>query len=73
MHFQPYNDYYGGSQINAEPFNYGLLGIIADNSINFYRGHFQFGFDVRVGALAEVRDDDSRFFIHFGMHFGGKF
>lgn len=72
MHFRPSNDDYGSPTITAEPFNYGLLGIMADNSINFYRGHFQFGFDVRVGALAEVRDD-SRFFIHFGMHFGGKF
>jgi hypothetical protein len=71
MHFSPYN-YNGNYTVLPESYDYGMTGIMADNSLNFYRNHFMFGFDVRVGALMEVRED-SRFFIHFGMHFGGIF
>ncbi len=72
IHFRPYNDYYTGSGSLSSPFDYGLTGIIADNSLNFYRRHFIFGFDVRVGTLVETHES-SRFFMHIGMHFGGKF
>jgi hypothetical protein len=72
MHFSPY-DYYGstGGALPAS-YDYGMTGIMADNSLNFYRGHFMFGFDVRVGYLFEVQND-TRYFMHFGIHFGGKF
>lgn len=70
MHFRPTDNYYSPAGLN--PFNYGMLGIMADNSLNFYRGHFAFGLDLRVGSMLE-RQEGTRFFIHFGMHFGGIF
>lgn len=72
MHFRPYDYYYGTGGPVGQPFDYSLTGIMADNSINFYHGHFVFGFDARVGSLIEVRDG-TRFFMHIGMHFGGVF
>ena len=72
MHFSPYEYYGGSSTVLPSSFDYNMMGIMADNSLNFYRNKFMFGFDVRVGSLVEVHDG-SRFFIHFGMHFGGKF
>jgi hypothetical protein len=71
MHFSPNDDYYNPS-IGRNPYDYGMLGFAADNTLNFYRNHFVFGLDVRVGTLTEVREG-SRFFIHFGLHFGGNF
>jgi hypothetical protein len=70
MSFRPTDSYYGPA--SGEAFNYGLLGLSADNSLNFYRNHFAFGFDLRVGTMFEERRD-TRFFLNFGMHFGGIF
>jgi hypothetical protein len=72
MHFRPVNGYYGSTGTVSSAFNYNLLGIAANNSLNIYKGHFVFGFDARVGTLVESHED-SRFFIQLGMHFGGKF
>ena len=66
MHFQP------ADGLIQDPYDYNMFGFMADNSLNFNRGHFQFGLDVGVGALLDEYRD-SRFFIHFGMHFGGRF
>ena len=66
-HFEPYDTYYGD-----KPFDYGVAGLIADNTLNIYNRHFVFGFDVRVGTMVEQRED-TRFFLHIGMHFGGRF
>ena len=71
MHFSP-TDNYNNPAILREPYDYNMLGFVVDNSLNFYRRHFQFGFDVRVGTMLDVQED-SRFFLHFGMHFGGRF
>jgi hypothetical protein len=71
MHFSPVESY-GNPGIIGNPFDYSMVGLLVDNSINFQRKHFLFGFDVRVGSMIESQDD-TRFFIHFGMHFGGKF
>ncbi len=70
IHFRPSNDYY--STYPRDPYNYSLTGLIADNTINFYNRHFLFGLDLRVGSVFEEHED-TRFFIHFGMHFGGRF
>lgn len=70
LHFSPRDDYY--HQYPVDAFNYGLVAFLVDNSLNFNKEHFQFGFDVRMGPLLEQRDGN-RFFIHFGMHFGGRF
>lgn len=72
MHFKPNDDYYYNPGFTRSSYDYGMVGIVADNSLNFYRNHFAFGFDVRVGALMEERNS-SRFFFHLGMHFGGIF
>jgi hypothetical protein len=66
-HFRPGDTYYGD-----QPFDYGIAGLIADNTLNIYNNHFVFGIDVRVGTMAEVHED-SRFFLHIGLHFGGRF
>ena len=71
LHFGPSDDYYNPGN-PQESYNYNMFGFVVDNSLNFYKGHFQFGFDVRVGSMLDVQED-SRFFIHFGMHFGGRF
>ena len=71
MHFTPQANYYNPG-IVGEAFNYSMVGLVVDNSINFQRKHFMFGFDVRVGTLLE-KQEDTKFFLHFGMHFGGKF
>lgn len=66
-HFRPYNTY------NSEqPFDYRIAGLIADNTLNIYNRHLVFGIDVRVGTTIEEHAD-TRFFIHVGMHIGGKF
>lgn len=70
MHFKPYDNGFGGPVV--QPYDYNLTGIMADNSLNFFRGNFMFGFDFRVGTMIK-EENDSRFFIHLGMHFGGKF
>jgi hypothetical protein len=70
VHFRPYDNYSGS--IYTPPFNYGLTGFAADNSLNIYNRHFCFGFDLRIGSMVEVHEG-TRFFIHAGMHFGGKF
>lgn len=70
MHFSPQNNNYYNPP--GRPFDYSMVGLVADNSLNFYRRHFAFGFDVRLGTMLDRRDD-TRFFIHFGMHFGGIF
>ncbi len=74
MHVRPNDNYYYGPYpgIARAPYDYGMLGLVVNNSLNFYRKHFQFGFDVRTGAMLE-QERDTRFFIHFGMHFGGIF
>jgi len=76
QHFSPDDSYYYGGTYpnynNGPAFNRTMVGLVADNSLNFYRSHFNFGFDVRVGTMLE-RQQDTRFFIHFGMHFGGIF
>lgn len=69
LHFRPAEN---NSGIVRDPYNYSMLGLVADNTLNLYNRHFVFGFDVRLGALIE-KQEDTRFFIHFGMHFGGKF
>lgn len=71
MHFSPVDDYYNPG-IVRNPYDYSMIGLLADNSLNFYRNHFVFGFDVRLGTMIERRES-TRFFIHFGMHFGGRF
>ena len=71
MHFSP-GENYMNPQIQRQPFDYSLFGLIVDNSINFQKNHFLFGFHVRVGTMFEEQKDE-RFFINFGMHFGGRF
>lgn len=71
LHFKPTDDNFNPT-IQRDPYDYGMLGLMADNTLNFYRRHFVFGIDVRLGAMFEEQDD-TRFFIHFGIHFGGKF
>jgi hypothetical protein len=69
------NLHFGSSNNNpypVSPTNHTLVGFLVDNSINFNKEHFQFGFDVRMGPLLN-EFDNQRFFIHFGMHFGGRF
>lgn len=69
MHFRPTADYNG---YTAQPYNYGLVGFVTDNSLNICRGHFMFGFDARIGIVGE-RNDLTQLFLSIGMHFGGKF
>jgi hypothetical protein len=71
MHFRPSGDYNNGGH-TANPFDYSLTGIIADNSLDFYKQHFIFGLKMRTGWLFETHDGN-RFFLEFGLHFGGKF
>jgi len=71
IHFRP-TENYNNPGIIRDPYDYSMVGFVVDNSLNLSRRHFQFGFDVRVGTLLEMQQD-SRFFIHFGMHFGGRF
>jgi hypothetical protein len=66
-HFRPYQTYNG-----EQPFDYGIAGLVADNTLNIYNGHLVFGVDVRVGTTLEEHES-SRFFLHIGMHIGGKF
>jgi len=49
-----------------------MVGLLVDNSLNFHRKHFVFGFDVRAGTMIDYHGKHP-FLIHFGMHFGGKF
>ncbi|MEO6831327.1 MAG: hypothetical protein ABI378_03620 [Chitinophagaceae bacterium] len=53
-------------------YSYNMLGIVVDNSLNFTRNHFVFGFNVKVGTMAD-KHEDSHYFMQFGMQFGGKF
>ncbi len=69
MHFRPTADY---NNYTPAPYNWGMAGLVCDNSFNATRGHFMFGFDARVGYLAERREG-TQFFLVIGMHFGGKF
>jgi hypothetical protein len=71
IHFSPVEQYSTPGFVR-DPYNYSMVGLVVDNSLNFQRKHFLFGFDVRVGSLIE-RQENTRFFLHFGMHFGGKF
>lgn len=69
MHFHPTADYNGYTQ---PVYDWSMAGLVCDNSFNATRGHFMFGFDARIGYLAE-RQAGTQFFLALGMHFGGKF
>lgn len=67
-----YHTAYGASAAHNETFNYALTGLATDNTLDFYNRHFVFGIDSRVGYVFEDHGW-SRFFIHLGLHFGGRF
>jgi len=70
--------YHEGKNISGGPrplpsdYNYPLYGIAVDNSLNFIRNNFQFGFNIKTGAMQE-RYEGTRFFIQFGLRIGGLF
>jgi len=70
LHFNPTMDYNGQQITDAR--NVQLFGLLCDNSINFTRQHFIFGFNVKVGTCFQIQES-TRFFIQFGMQFGGRF
>ena len=70
-HYRYQNNYYNPYQADAD-YNYSISGIVVDNAINIHERAFIFGFDVRTGYTFE-KHNDSRYFLEFGMHFGGRF
>ena len=64
------NDGYFGPIIKPADYSYEMMGLALDNSINFIRNHFIFGFNVKLGWMAEEHEN-SHYFMQFGMRFGG--
>lgn len=73
MHFH-YSEYGSGNSGSPLPsdYNYSMVGLVADNSLNVTKNKFIFALNVKVGSMLD-KHEGTHFFMQFGIQLGGIF